>query len=278
MKKKVIVFDLDETIGHFEELGRFIDGLAALHENKSFKRSYSYNAFDHITQKHFNEILDLYPEFFRPNIFSLFKDILKLKKKNKKLQVMIYTNNMGPHSWTLYIKKYIENKLHHKLFDKVITGYRPGEKGNCRTTYNKTHKDLIKCGHLSEDTPILFFDDQYHPHMKHKNIQYVYLHPYKLGIRFLDMSLRFLKANNKGVFSHAFQFSNNLSKEDFIHAMNEVLGKLGRQHISYRVSKIQRSKKDFSETKRMIKSINKFVKNKNTRRKHKKYKNKTRKH
>jgi len=23
--KKVVVFDLDETIGHFEELGRFID-------------------------------------------------------------------------------------------------------------------------------------------------------------------------------------------------------------------------------------------------------------
>ena len=81
MKKKVIVFDLDETIGHFEELGRFIDGLAALHENKSFKKSYSHNAFDYITQKHFNEILDLYPEFFRPHIFSIFKDLLKLKKK-----------------------------------------------------------------------------------------------------------------------------------------------------------------------------------------------------
>ena len=27
--KKLIVFDLDETIGHFEEFGRFIDGLAA---------------------------------------------------------------------------------------------------------------------------------------------------------------------------------------------------------------------------------------------------------
>ena len=31
---------------------------------------------------------------------------------------------MGPRSWTLYIKRYIENKIGHKLFNKVITGYR----------------------------------------------------------------------------------------------------------------------------------------------------------
>ena len=38
--KKLVVFDLDETIGHFEEFGRFIDGLAALSEGGQFKHNY----------------------------------------------------------------------------------------------------------------------------------------------------------------------------------------------------------------------------------------------
>ena len=69
--KKIVVFDLDETIGHFEEFGRFIDGLAALSEGGQFKYRHKTKAFEHITQKHFNELLDLYPDFFRPSIFKL---------------------------------------------------------------------------------------------------------------------------------------------------------------------------------------------------------------
>ena len=87
----------------------------------------------------FNQLIDLYPEFFRPHIFHLFKQLAKRKKKNKNLKVAIYTNNMGPRSWTILIKKYIERKIKAKLFDKIITGHRPNEKGNCRTTHSKTH-------------------------------------------------------------------------------------------------------------------------------------------
>ena len=59
---------------------------------------------------------------------------------------------MGPRSWTLQIKKYIERKIKTKLFDKIITGHRPNEKGNCRTTHSKTHKDLMNCV-----TPVVVF-------------------------------------------------------------------------------------------------------------------------
>ena len=69
---------------------------------------------------------------------------------------------MGPRSWTILIKKYIERKIKAKLFDKIITGHRPNEKGNCRTTHSKTHKDLMNCVKLPENTDIVFFDDQYH--------------------------------------------------------------------------------------------------------------------
>jgi len=35
--KKVVVFDLDETIGHFEELGRFIDFISRIFKTKNTK-------------------------------------------------------------------------------------------------------------------------------------------------------------------------------------------------------------------------------------------------
>ena len=90
------------------------------------------------------------------HIFTIFKQLAKRKKRDKHLKVAIYTNNMGPRSWTLHIKNYIEHKIKSKLFDKIITGYRPHEKGNCRSTHSKTHKDLIKCVKLPKNTNIVF--------------------------------------------------------------------------------------------------------------------------
>jgi len=272
--KKVIAFDLDETIGHFEELDRFMDGLSALHEGKQFSNPYTKDAFEHIAQKHFNKILDLYPEFFRPHIFKIFKNLSEQKKK-KNLKVVIYTNNMAPRSWTLYIKNYIENKIGRKLFDKVITGYRPREKGNCRTTHNKTHEDFVKCMNLSPLVPIVFFDDQYHPRMHHDNIHYVHLVPYNRGIAFLDMIKRFMKANEKGTFGKAFKFIPSMSDAQFIKTMYHILERLGRRDITYKVKHTKNTKKDFEETRRIKRAITHFIGKKSRKRK-RKIKRKTR--
>ena len=104
-KSKIVIFDMDETIGYFVEFGIFWDSLnnymnSGLLENK--KR---------LAQEEFNKILDLYPEFIRPNILTIFQ-YLKYKKISKQCQgVMIYTNNQGPKEWVQYIKNYFENKL-----------------------------------------------------------------------------------------------------------------------------------------------------------------------
>ena len=50
INKKLIVFDLDETIGHFEEFGRFISGLEYFHKQKWFVKSYDEDAFDKILE------------------------------------------------------------------------------------------------------------------------------------------------------------------------------------------------------------------------------------
>ena len=64
-EKKIVVFDLDETLGYFVELGIFCDAI----EN--------YLQRD-ITNSEFNKIMDLFPEFMRPNIIQIL-DYLKLK-------------------------------------------------------------------------------------------------------------------------------------------------------------------------------------------------------
>ena len=56
---KIVVFDVDETLGYFVEFGIFWDALL------------QYKPAHKLDQHEFNTILDLYPEFIRPNILSI---------------------------------------------------------------------------------------------------------------------------------------------------------------------------------------------------------------
>ena len=105
---KVIVFDLDDTIGHFEQVSMFLNGLQLIVDKK-------------ISDKFLYKLLDLWPQFLRPGIIDILETIVKAKKRNKCVKAVIYTNNMGNRSWTLIIKRYLERKVGIKIFDKVIT-------------------------------------------------------------------------------------------------------------------------------------------------------------
>ena len=59
---KIVVFDLDETLGYFTEYGIFWDSLGNYLKTKN-KRA--------LTQKDFDDILDLFQEFIRPNIINI---------------------------------------------------------------------------------------------------------------------------------------------------------------------------------------------------------------
>ena len=175
MKKyKIIAFDLDETIGHFEQVSIFLNGMQNIIKTE-------------ITDKYLLKLLDIWPNIFRYKIFEVFKLIKAAKIKNHNIKVVIYTNNMGPRSWTLLIKKYIEKKINFKLFDSVISAYRPHEKTNFRTTHEKTFKDLIRSINCSEESEILFFDDVYHENMKHDKLTYTKLIPYRYAVEHKKM-------------------------------------------------------------------------------------------
>ena len=204
VKKKTIVFDMDETLGHFVEINMFWTSL----KEYLFLKNLSH----YITDKHHNlkettffQLLDIFPEFLRPNILSILK-YLRTKQENSEIdKVMIYTNNNGPKEWVLSIRDYFNAKLGYPMFDNVIAAFMVNGKivEPKRTTFFKTYDDLVNCARLSKNAEVCFIDDQYHPHMINDKVYYIYTQPYIIRIDFADMIARFLKANFISVPNHS---------------------------------------------------------------------------
>ena len=96
--KKVIVFDMDETLGSFVQLGIFIHILEE-HIHRT------------VTSQEFNLFMDMFPLYQRPNIINILKYLKKEKQQGHCDKIYIYTNNQGPKSWALLIKQYFEDKI-----------------------------------------------------------------------------------------------------------------------------------------------------------------------
>jgi hypothetical protein len=185
---KIVVFDLDETLGYFVEFGIFWDSLS-LYLSKYLSKE--------LTQPDFEEILDLYPEFLRPDIINIL-NYLKNKKLSKCCQkLMIYTNNQGSRKWCNHIITYFESKINNKLFDQMIYAFKINGKQIeiYRTTNNKTYSDFIRCTKLPSNAEICYLDDTYYPDMINDNVYYINIKPYVYDLEFNEIYKRFLKSN-----------------------------------------------------------------------------------
>ena len=168
--KKIVVLDVDETLGYFVELGIFCDALTTTAWNDDATAQYA----------HFNQLMDAYPEFLRPNILDLLR-FLKLKKQaNECCGVMVYTNNNGPRAWVEHIIKYMESKLGGRLFDQIVAAFKVNGKliEMGRTTHDKTYEDLLRCTKLPSNVEVCFLDDQMHSQMEHGHVYYINVKPY----------------------------------------------------------------------------------------------------
>jgi hypothetical protein len=185
---KIVVFDLDETLGYFVELGLFWEAISA------FVKQYHLGI--KMDQFLFNKVLDLFPEFLRPEIVTILKYI-----KNKRIigecsKIFIYTNNQGPKKWGKFIINYFEDKIDYKLFDKIVAAFKIDETHVeiCRTSHMKNHKDLVRCTQIPDNTQICFLDDVYYPRMHNSNIYYINIKPYVHKLSFTVMIERFIKS------------------------------------------------------------------------------------
>jgi len=164
---KAIVFDVDETLGHFSQLYHLWNLI-----NKYFEQKNRYTKIIN-SQFLFNLLLDTFPNYLRTNIFLVFSYILKEKQKNNIQKIILYTNNKISKEWIFFIANYFEYKLNGKIFDEIICAYKIDSR---RTTHEKTYSDLINIAEL-KDYKICFVDDLIHKKMLHPHVFYIYIPP-----------------------------------------------------------------------------------------------------
>ena len=241
--KRVVVFDLDETIGYFIEYGVFYELLCNYKKIALQQRQYV-----------FNKLLDLFPEVLRPNIISVLKYLVTKKKNGMCSEVIIYTNNRGPKDWINLIKGYIHSKLNYNLFDRVIGAFKINGRVEeiCRTTNDKTKSDLIRCAKLPKKTHICFIDDVYYESMD--DVYYIKVTPYIYNISINVMVNRFLTSNlamELGI--------NHTNSNLYINYMRKGLTKY---NYEYRVKNEDEFEMDKIVTKQLMIFLQRFFQNK----------------
>jgi hypothetical protein len=227
-KGKYIVFDVDETLGYFSQLGSFIDAISF------YNKDFSGSVFER-----FNEILDLFPEFVRPKMIEILKYIYEKKGSGTCSGLFIYTNNQGPRTWVQHIAKYFDYKVGNverndrnngvNLFDKIIAAYmingkviEPG-----RTSQNKTYDDLLRITGISNQAEVCFVDDLNHHDMRHENVLYLNVKPYVKTLSVNEMIQRYLKSPLAATI---------VNTRDFTAAISERMGSVKNTHQNRRLN------------------------------------------
>jgi hypothetical protein len=156
---KIIVFDMDETIGAFPALS------GVLYNVQPFLQNYSL----------FKHYLDTNPQYIRPYMMDILRQVAAAKQLHD-LTIVLYTNNSNS-VWIAMILYYINTalQLSDPLFDHVLDASQ-------HKMYDKNVADLLHRSniiHKQKDIRIFFVDDQYHPGMVSSEVVYFHITPYK---------------------------------------------------------------------------------------------------
>jgi hypothetical protein len=153
---KTILFDLDQTLGHFEQMVHIMN-----HSDLSC-----------------HELLTLFPEFFRPLLLDFLKGLFTYKHSGKIKSILIYSNNNN-RGFVQAVIESIHLSLGGVLFDDIITLDHPR-----RTKKQKDYHDLlwIQEGRLDHSV-LCFVDDKRHPLMNHPNVFYIQCEGYRHFIK-----------------------------------------------------------------------------------------------
>uniref|UniRef100_A0A6C0DPA3 Uncharacterized protein n=1 Tax=viral metagenome TaxID=1070528 RepID=A0A6C0DPA3_9ZZZZ len=239
---KIIIFDLDETLGSFSLLNVLWRGLnqvrtvALTNDNE---------------QHEFNTLLDLYPEFIRYNILHILEFLYEKKKEGLVEKIYIYTNNNCNPPWVSLISNYFDYKLKSEgtpIFDKAICAFKVNNKPLelSRTTYDKTYTDFIKCTMLPKSTEICFIDNTYHKNMMSEKVYYIQPLAYYHHLQPTTVLQRFYLSDKGKSFTHIFDkieslyeylndwfLSNRVSFQAFTDSSNNVTDIFVSQKLMY---------------------------------------------
>jgi len=245
---KVVVFDLDETLGYFCQIGTFLDCISTC----SRIRSTASRMYD---TRNFFTILKIYPEIIRPKIFAVLK-LLKEKKEAGILhEVLVYTNNNGGRKWVDSLVAYYNYKMKSTVIDNVIHAFKiNGEIVEPkRTTPDKTMGDFLNCTQLPSNVEVCFIDDLHHPKMFSDNVLYIRVKPYVHVIPWNIMVDRFFSSST---------ITNNilsLSNTGITESIREINTLLQKCDVTDEVKDKEDLDIDMIITKRVYKVLSEFL-------------------
>ena len=179
-----IAFDMDETLGHFTQLGAFWDCVEYAHSRS-------------LAPSVFCETANLYTEFVRPGIPEILSFVSEARDNGLIDLVCIYTNNNGPRRWAQYIAAWLESLAGRRVFDIIIPAYMVGGKivEPKRTSHAKSHSDFCRCTGMPPATRLCFIDDQEHPLMRSPNVFYIKPQPFHAGLLPSELGNRYVVAH-----------------------------------------------------------------------------------
>lgn len=202
---KVLVFDLDETLGSFSELQWIWNAMTNYSHSKESQKSL------HSQKAILKTLIDIYPEFLRPGILHILEYLAQKKKKGECIAIFIYTNNQHPPPWTEciidYFNQYIEEKTNNRpFFDQIIPAFKIGQEKIewMRTSNDKSYEDFIKCSILPKHTEICFVDNTYFHSMIHPKVYYIQPKSYQHTLSIQDTIDRFIFAETSGILDEFF--------------------------------------------------------------------------
>lgn len=177
--KIYVVIDFDDTIVHLTQLGYLYEYLLGRYcKNGSQSKLFTYNAW--------KNLLDDFPEVFRPHIFSFFKFLIKLRENGFIDKIVVYTNNNQGTDWINLNLEYLKSKITSRngslFLDDVIYCY-DDSKGrrvdSRRTTSEKIYQDVFRILNVNPILDrIIFIDDFDYSSMVHPNIKQLLLKPH----------------------------------------------------------------------------------------------------
>jgi len=204
-RKKVLVFDLDETLGCFGELFEIWSLLFPSSAPNTLATAHATSSVAIQTLKNevFLHLVDLYPEFFRPHIFQVLKYIYSKIISGECECVYLYTNNQCTHpEWVELLMYYVTTKIAHPnaqppLFARPICAFKINDKivEHNRTTHAKTYDDFIACTLLPRNIEICYVDDKFYSKMVHDKVYYIQPPPYYHNLPHQSIFDRFIRSD-----------------------------------------------------------------------------------
>ena len=168
--RRAVVFDLDETLGAFADASVLWRAVCSA-------------GISPPTEAAFSSFLDAFPQFIRPGIVPLLRDLCQARERGHIDHIVIMTNNQGPPIWTERIARHFARVNGAPVFDHIVHAYAgpEGRREKGRHGHDKSLEDLCACCGWSQKAPpkICFIDDRFHSLSAAPGVIYVPVSPYR---------------------------------------------------------------------------------------------------